>query len=105
MENYQMSRPCSRPYHTTCGMTRPQMAPRMSEQKDCAKNTGCNCRMPNTKTKNPEMYTHVDHMEPAMGYVPCQKFGKTFDLCYALNVGTIFPQLCKPFCGKRGVGR
>ena len=26
-------------------------------------------------------------------------------LQYALNVGTIFPQLCKPFCGKRGVRR
>ncbi|MBP7906433.1 MAG: spore coat associated protein CotJA, partial [Blautia sp.] len=24
---------------------------------------------------------------------------------YALSVGTIFPQLCKPFCGKRGIRR
>ncbi|HIY02554.1 MAG TPA: spore coat associated protein CotJA [Candidatus Blautia faecipullorum] len=51
------------------------------------------------------MYEHVDHMEPAMAYVPCQKFTDTYDLCYALSVGTIFPQLCRPFCGKRGVRR
>ena len=49
-----------------------------------------------------EMYTHVDHMEPAMAYVPYQDFTTTYDLGYALKVGTVFPQLCKPFCGKRG---
>ena len=48
------------------------------------------------------MYTHVDHMEPAMAYVPYQDFTTTYDLGYALKVGTVFPQLCKPFCGKRG---
>ncbi|WP_448781825.1 spore coat associated protein CotJA [Blautia sp.] len=40
-----------------------------------------------------------------MAYVPCQEFTANFPLQYALNVGTIFPQLCKPFCGKRGVRR
>ncbi|RHB49091.1 spore coat associated protein CotJA [Blautia obeum] len=48
------------------------------------------------------MYTHIDRMEAAMAYVPCQKFTTTYDLGYALKVGTVFPQLCKPFCGKRG---
>lgn len=38
----------------------------------------------------------------AMAYVPWQTFHHTFDLCKALHVGTIFPELCKPFCGKRG---
>ena len=38
----------------------------------------------------------------AMAYVPCQKFTENFTLSYGLSVGTIFPQLCKPFCGKRG---
>ena len=41
----------------------------------------------------------------AMAYVPCQKFTENFPLKYALNAGTIFPQLCKPFCGKRGIRR
>ena len=49
------------------------------------------------------MYSHIDQMEPAMAYVPYQKFATTYDLDYALKVGTVFPQLCKPFCGKRGV--
>lgn len=40
--------------------------------------------------------------KPAMGYVPDQIFCKTYDLCKALKVGTIFPELHKPFCGKGG---
>ena len=94
MENYQMRRGCGRPYNTTCGM---------GNQREMS----CTRR---TMTEKPaisgkEMCTHVDHMEPAMAYVPCQKFTENFPLQYALNAGTIFPQLCKPFCGKRGIRR
>ena len=39
----------------------------------------------------------------AMAYVPWQRFSQTYDLSKALCVGTIFPELDKPFCGKRGV--
>ncbi|MCI5995486.1 MAG: spore coat associated protein CotJA [Blautia sp.] len=39
-----------------------------------------------------------------MGYVPWQSFHKTFDRSKALQVGTIFPELCKPFCGRRFCG-
>lgn len=42
-------------------------------------------------------------MPLAMAYVPWQSFHHTFDLCRAFQEGTIFPELCKPFCGKRGV--
>ena len=104
MENYHVNRSCGRPYHATCGMAKAQMAAR-SSSCPCTeqhKNQSCACRMPNTVTIIMEMYTHADHMEPAMAYVPCQQLTTTYDLCYALNVGTIFPQLCKPFCGKRG---
>ena len=38
----------------------------------------------------------------AMAYVPWQKFDKSFSLCHALKVGTIFPCLEKTFCGKGG---
>lgn len=38
----------------------------------------------------------------AMAYVPWQRFGQTYDLSKALCAGTIFPELDKPFCGKRG---
>ena len=37
----------------------------------------------------------------AMAYVPVQTFQSTYDLHRALEVGTIFPELHKPFCGKR----
>lgn len=39
----------------------------------------------------------------AMAYVPAQVFNTTYDLNRALEVGTIFPELHKPFCGKRCV--
>lgn len=39
----------------------------------------------------------------AMAYVPWQRFGQTYDLCKAFHAGTIFPELDKPFRGKRGV--
>ena len=56
----------------------------------------CSCRIP---------HDPLEDMALAMAYVPCQKFTENFPLQYALNVGTIFPQLCKPFCGKRGIRR
>lgn len=107
MENCNRNRPCSRPYQTTCGMSknRGNSCAAGSQFSYTQNNTSspCACRMPCSTSAYGEMYGHVDHMEPAMAYVPCQKFTDTYDLSYALNVGTIFPQLCKPFCGKRGV--
>lgn len=38
-----------------------------------------------------------------MAYVPMQTFQTTFDLNRSLEIGTIFPELHKPFCGKRCV--
>lgn len=37
----------------------------------------------------------------AMAYVPAQIFQSTYDLNQSLSAGTIFPELHKPFCGKR----
>ena len=62
----------------------------------------CDCVMPGSKGKSEEMFSHLQYLEPAMAYVPCQKFTEMFALPYALSVGTVFPELCKPFCGKRG---
>ena len=42
-------------------------------------------------------------MPVAMAYVPWQHYSQTYELCKALQVGTIFPELNKPFCGKRGI--
>lgn len=42
-------------------------------------------------------------MPLAMGYVPWQKFECTYEPAQALKAGTIFPELDKPFYGRRGV--
>lgn len=91
MENYQMNRSGCRPYNRTCGM----MKPSNSSTPNCP----CSFR------SQENMYDHLKHLVPAMAYVPYQNFTSSYDLDYALSVGTIFPQLCKPFCGKRGVRR
>lgn len=57
------------------------------------------------KIEDTGIYTHADHLPLAMAYVPFQKFSNTFNPCKALHMGTIFPELCKPFCGKRGACR
>ncbi len=44
----------------------------------------------------------IDRMPIAMTYVPCQHFARTYELDRALTVGTIFPELDKPFTGKGG---
>ena len=38
----------------------------------------------------------------AMAYVPWQTFHKAYDPATALSLGTVFPELCLPFCGKGG---
>lgn len=44
----------------------------------------------------------LENMPLAMGYVPCQKLHEVYDTKKGLQMGTIFPELCKPFCGKGG---
>lgn len=44
----------------------------------------------------------LERMPIAMAYVPWQRFERTYDLNQALQVGTIFPELNKPFTGKGG---
>lgn len=38
----------------------------------------------------------------AMAYVPWQQWNQTYELKKALQAGTIFPELNKPFWGRRG---
>lgn len=38
----------------------------------------------------------------AMAYVPWQQWNQTYELKKAMCAGTIFPELDKPFLGKRG---
>ena len=128
MENCQMNRPGCRPYNRTCGMLNPSPASQMPMRREnsestmsfrnpggsvpvnspCASLTPASQSRPCSRPAAPEtgnMYEHLKHLTPAMAYVPYQQFTSAYDLDYALSVGTIFPQLCKPFCGKRGVRR
>lgn len=108
MDNYQMNRSGRRPYGG-CGMTRmPSQMPCQNTAANASRSScecpkdDCACHMPGCPSPHEEMFSHLSHLPDAMAYVPCQKFDEMFDLDYALQVGTLFPQLCKPFCGKRG---
>lgn len=46
-----------------------------------------------------------DEFVVAMAYVPWQTFGTVYDTDKALEVGTIFPELDKPFMPGRRMGR
>ena len=70
----------------------------MNNQKD--QKEGCSCKMPGIAVSGNVFSSEAS--VPAMAYVPCQEFAPTFELQKALQVGTIFPELCKPFCGRRG---
>jgi hypothetical protein len=48
-------------------------------------------------------YTGKTRQVPGMAYVPLQGWGETYDSCKALQRGTLFPVLDKPFKG--GAGR
>ena len=39
----------------------------------------------------------------AMAYVPWQEFGCTYEPMQGMHTGTIFPELDKPFYGRRGM--
>ncbi len=78
MDRFQMNRSGCRPYQYTCGM-----------------NSGMAGRTDRS-------FSDMAKQVPAMAYVPYQEFAPTFELKKALQVGTIFPELCKPFCGRRG---
>lgn len=47
----------------------------------------------------------LGHLPLAMAYVPYQQIGELYDCSKALKMGTIFPELCKPFCGTGGKRR
>lgn len=60
------------------------------------------CRMPNTMGKKMEYpkFESAKNMSVAMAYVPWQNFGEVYEPDKALRIGTIFPELNKPFLGR-----
>ena len=76
-------------------------------------NMNCNCDM-NEPCVQPRMREHCDDdcnrgrdmlqgIPLTMAYVPWQKFECTYEPAQGLKAGTIFPELDKPFYGRRGV--
>lgn len=64
----------------------------------------CECRR--LENGCPDTHDHFpSHMPPAMAYVPWQNWKDVYDPCKALEAGTIFAELDKPFLGKGGMRR
>lgn len=72
------------------------------DRKSCGSvgttNVNCGCRMDGCDIGT----EHVDKMAPGMSYVPWQKWEDIYCMEKALERGTIFEQLDKPFLGGRG---
>lgn len=51
--------------------------------------------------QKPLSKTNLDELPLTMAYVPFQKLSATYDQSQALNNGTLFPELCKPFYGTK----
>lgn len=85
-------------YRTNCaGYMRMPSAPKSAKPAESCR------RIDHKDTNKDAIYHHADELPLTMAYVPMQTFQTTFPLGKALHVGTIFPELCKPFVGKRGI--
>lgn len=59
------------------------------------------CRMQTARTgERYPRYESVKDMTVAMAYVPWQQFGEVYEPDKGLKIGTIFPELNKPFIGR-----
>lgn len=63
------------------------------------------CSQQNSMAQKCRANYDMDDMALAMAYVPWQRFDQVYEPDKALKYGTIFPELNKPFLGKRGVAR
>lgn len=54
--------------------------------------------VPNAKSFS---VTELDRLPLAMAYVPMQRLNGMYDAAQALDNGTLFPELDKPFYGKK----
>ena len=65
----------------------------------------CNCTSMNTERQYMTDFKHPndENRTIAMAYVPWQQFRNLYDLEQALQVGTIFAELDKPFTVRGGM--
>ena len=75
--------------------SRQSMQSGQSSQSCCRQMNGC-----------PDTHDHFPADMPiGMAYVPWQKWQEIYEPCRALESGTIFKELDKPFLGKGGMRR
>ena len=92
-----------------CGCPKPQ--PRnndcMSKPRNTMEARIPECQMPKRRTPEPCQcrYDALEDFPLAMAYVPWQRWQNIFEPCKALQCGTIFEELRKPFRGKGGCNR
>ena len=78
-----------------------QMMPRMTEGCDvCGETRMQHHRQCDDCSRKQDK---IMGMPLAMGYVPWQTFECTYEPMQGLHAGTIFPELDKPFYGRRGL--
>ena len=71
-----------------------------NRQMPCQSDSGHKSECPDNTISPGKIYW--GDLPIGMGYVPSQMHWKTYSLQKGLSMGTIFPELCKPFCGKGG---
>ena len=95
----------TRNMNCNCDMSEPCVQPRMKES--CNMKEACDDGCDRNRSLCEDDYSRGRDMlygiPLAMGYVPWQKFECTYEPAQALKAGTIFPELDKPFYGRRGV--
>lgn len=81
--------------NTTCSVKNPRTNPNSGciEPRVSYPQPNCNCF--------PKMESAKD-MTLAMAYVPWQQYGNVFEPDKALQKGTLFPDLWKPYLGCKG---
>lgn len=62
----------------------------------------CSCRQSNQAVNQIYKQLYEADAPLAMGYIPDQHWGATYELSRGFIAGTIFPCLHKPFCGRGG---
>lgn len=87
----------------SCGCRQQTTNRRMS---DCPANSPRVDACPITSSPKParhtEAFNKIDTFPLGIAYVPMQHYDQMFPLSRGLKEGTIFPELCLPFCGRRG---
>ena len=71
-----------------------------SKMSCCAR--GMDMNLPNGQQNNDKCNIPKAKCSLAMAYVPFQQWGQIYEPERALDAGTLFPDLDKPFYGKKG---